>query len=590
MVRIVDLVEDFEQSQTKSKCKLVLSGETSVREALLKMQEKNCDCIGVGTKEHDHPAVLSRENLLKGLLSELDSAQQKLKELQQQLEGSIADQLDLVHETVRSLAERENDKLKVAIENMSDGLVILDSNGRIERANSSAKRIFGIGANDNLKTLSAALDELGFRELLASNDGSTKSNCGEFRVKAEGDKVLLLRWTEIIDQQEGFVGNVVMIRDVTEEMSAEKAKTEFIAAISHELRTPLTCIQGSISNMLAGVAGGLTKKTKKYLHTMEGDCHRFANLINDLLDLVKLEAGSMPIDRRVMNIVTVISDAEKSFLREAGVKTIELLVETDGCISPVYADSQRIYQVLRHLISNAMEYTGKSGKVWVRSYDSGDNVIVEVEDTGVGIAPSLQKQIFNKFYQIDRQAGAGYKGSGLGLAICNGIIAAHGGSIWVESEVGKGSTFCFSLPKTNPSVVLNKHLSVLARLTDENKGKFAVLVVKFNVPFQKRDQFKDLIGSAINELLIDSSHFMTDLEDLTVQMNEFETVFVVRYSQQQCLDTVKHKIQKIVSKRIKKYCGETLITPMLGIAVYPDDSKEICNIEEAAWHRAGKMF
>ena len=187
---------------------------------------------------------------------------------------------------------------------------------------------------------------------------------------------------------------------------------------------------------------------------MKSDCHRFADLINDLLDIAKLEAGSMPVNRRVMNMISVVTGAVKEFAKEARAKDIELVCEIDGHISPVCADSQRIRQVLWNLVSNAIHFTGEGGKVTLRSYDSGNNVVTVVEDTGIGISESLQKQVFNKFYHIRRQAGPGSKGSGLGLAICSGIVAVHGGSIWVESQEGKGSKFFFSLPKTDPFVVL----------------------------------------------------------------------------------------------------------------------------------------
>ena len=373
-------------------------------------------------------------------------------------------------------------------------------------------------------------------------------------------------------------------------MAADRAKTEFIAAISHELRTPLTSIQNSVSNMLAGVTGKVSSKTRQYLHSMKADCHRFAGLINDLLDMAKLEAGNMPINRRVMNIVGIAGDVTKSFADKARGKNIELMCEIDRHVSPVYADSRRISQVLWNLVSNAIKFTDQGGKVCVRSYDSDDDVVTMVEDAGIGISDDLQKQIFNKFYQISRLAGPGYNGSGLGLAICDGIIAVHGGSIWVESEEGKGSKFYFSLPKTNPFIVVRKHLNALAQRRHSKGGEFGLIIVNFDVPNEQRAQLRQVVSMLVNEILTGSDHFMTDSEDLAIRTEDFEMVFVVGDTQKRRIETVKDEIEKITQNKLRKNCGEVPILPMLGIAVYPRDSRDVAELEQIARHKLSRMF
>ena len=461
MIKISELI-GFEGSRHEARdadsefAGLIVNGDMSVRDVLRKIQDLGCDCVGIERDGCQYPAIMSKEDVLHGLLRELDFAEDRLTDLQQQIEGSISDQLDLVHEGVRSLVEYEKNKLEVAIENMNEGLIILSRSGHVEKANLSAKRLLGLTKDDSLETLTAAMDKIGFRELVLAQGSDRADASGEFNQRANEDRILQMRWTQMGDDWGHFLGYVVIVRDMTDEMAAEKAKTEFIAAISHELRTPLTSIQNSVSNILAGVTGKTNQKTRQYLHAMKGDCHRFADLINDLLDMAKLEAGSMPITRRVMNMATIVTDGVMDCADQSRAKGIDLVCEIDGHVSPVYADPQRICQILHNLIGNAIEHTDTGGKVTVRSYDKDDNVVTVVEDTGVGISEDLQKQIFSKFYQIQRKAGPGSKGSGLGLAICNGIMAVHGGSISSKIRAANSTFLCPKRTRLSCSISISQ--------------------------------------------------------------------------------------------------------------------------------------
>ena len=581
VVKIADLING-DMSRMPEGSDLIVNSDSPVGDVLRKMQEHGCDSIAVEAPGFGEPVVLTREDVLHGLLVELDATQAKLVNLQKQIEGGIADQLDMVQEGVRSLAEWEKDKFEVAVDNMTEGLIILGKTGEIEKANPSAKSLLGLKSEDSLEALATVIDGLGFRELVCKQDDDNEKTRGEFKVRSTSGNILKMRWTEMLDTWNHFLGNVVTIRDVTEDEAAEKAKTEFIASISHELRTPLTSIQNSVSNILAGVTGKVTRKTREYLHAMKSDCHRFADLINDLLDMAKLEAGSMPVSRKVMNIVSVVSETIHEFSAVTAQQGVALTCEVDSHISPVYADPQRIQQVLFNLISNAIRFTERGGKVAVRTYDWGEKVVVAVQDSGIGIEPELQKQIFSKFYQIRRQAGAGSKGSGLGLAICNGIIAVHGGAIWVESEKGKGSKFFFSLPKSDPFVVLYKHLHAMSEAASRTSGNFALLIVGFDIPHEQHEKLKPVYGSIIKELLTESDHFLTGKRDLVIQTEDSEIAFVVDEAGQEQIENVKRRIEKIVINALRKNCNRLPIVPMLGIAVYPTDATEVRDMEKSA--------
>ena len=589
MVKIADLICG-DGSRQAHECDLVVGPDTPVSEAMRRMEELGCDSIAVRQAGDDSDAVISREEVLHGLLLELEKSQVQLSMLQRQIEGSISEQIDNMQEGVKSLVGWEKDKLAVAIDNMSEGLIILGRTDEIERANPAAKTLLSLTPNDSLESLATVIDGLGIRELIDNADDPDEKKQGEFKVRSASGKILQMRWNEMIDEWDNDLGTVVMIRDVTNEDLAERAKTEFIASISHELRTPLTSIQNSVSNILADVTGRIPNKTREYLHGMKNDCHRFADLINDLLDMAILEAGSMPINRRVMNIVSVVSDVIQQSADQAGARNIELTCEISSHVSPVYADPRRIGRVLLHLIANAIRFTEPQGRVTVRSFDSGDNVVTMVKDTGVGIEPELQKQIFSKFVQIKRQAGAGSMGSGLGLALSKGIIDVHGGAIWVESHKGEGSRFYFSLPKTDPFVMLYRHLSALAARTGKAANDFALMILGFDVGGEQNSSVKTEVGSIINELLAESDHFLVNAKDLAIQTEDFEVVFVVEKAGAKQIEMVRQKIRKIVGNRLRKNCGRGPILPMLGIGVYPADALDARELEDVSRRKVSRLL
>lgn len=588
-MKIAELIQD-EQIQIAAECGIDITPQTSVSDVLRKMEVQGFQSIAITREGSDEPILISREDLLHALLIELDITHDKFEKLQKQVETTMADQIDMVHETVNSIAAWEKGKLEHAIDNMTEGLIILGKNREIEKANPSAKRLLGLKKDDSLEALAAVIDGLGFREIVCKQDDTDERKRGEFKVRSATGRILKMRWNEMLDQWKHFLGNIVTIRDVTEEEASEKTKTEFIAAISHELRTPLTSIQNSVSNILAGVTGKITKKTSEYLHVMKSDCHRFADLINDLLDVAKIEAGNMPVSRKVMNIVSTAQDTVSQFTDTAKDHDIDLTCRIDSHIPPVYADPKRIQQVMWNLVNNAITFTQPGGKVSVKIYDDGQRIVTVVHDTGVGIAPQLQKQIFSKFYQIRRQAGAGSKGSGLGLAICNGIIAVHGGSIWVESTQGKGSKFYFSLPKSDPFVILYKHIHSLSESSIERSQQISMIIVNFDVPHERTDNLKPTVRAIINELLEQSDNFLKEKNSIAIQTEDFEIAFVLDEKNSRHIGPIKSNIKKIIEDRLRKNCGHPHILPMVGIAVYPQDATEAKGLEKAARSRITKMF
>lgn len=592
MVKIADLIGS-RQPEGNCDCKLTVGADEAARDVLLKMQEQDCDFIAVDDAgQTGKQIILSKDEVLHGLLDELNGTQDKLKELYTLIDSSLEERLDSIRESVVSNAEKEINKLRLAVDNMSEGLIILDPAGDIESANPAANKLLGLDDDADLEALAAAIDDFGFRRILDKENEGVKVNRGELVIKNTIGRILRMQWAEMADESDYFTGqgSVVTIRDITEEVAAEKTKTEFVSAISHELRTPITSMQNAVSNMLAGVTGKVSKKMAAYLYAMKDDCHRYADLINDMLDVASIEAGDMSIFRRAINISNLIDDKISKFTDKATAKNIDLSCNIDHRIRSVYADPQRISQILGNLITNAIKFTPESGKITVTANENDQETIVAVEDNGIGISPEMQQDIFSKFIQIDRQAGAGYHGSGLGLTICKGIIAMHGGRIWAESEPGSGSKFCFSIPATDPSVILNKYLDDLQRRYDKTGNKLALIITRFETADTENPQAASLIGPLTEELLTASDHFMGTSDDLAIQTKDFEIIFIIANAEKTRIQAVLKKIIEIVKNRIRNNCGQPLISPMSGVALYPGDSCNVRDLEKIARGNIEAMF
>lgn len=580
MARIAEVIKTIPVQY--GPCQTVISGDMSVQEVLNTVVSSGVDTVGVTTDDHDQPALLNRQQLLQALLSEVESIQNTLGQLNSQLKDNASNPLDQITSCLSSGYATATQKFEQALKVMTEGIIILDVQGNLEVANPSARCLLGLDANADIDTVSRLLDHLGFRALMSLSGSSASQTSGQFRIKSAHARLLETRWSMLQSDWGRSLGWVITMRDITSEVAAENTKSEFIAAISHELRTPLTSIQNSVSNILAGVTGKINDKTRHYLEVMQNDCHRFADLINDLLDVAKLEAGNLPITQRVMSLESLVQNTVADFtdMAAAASVTLECRIEPDIC--PVYADNKRIRQVLSNLLRNAIHFSPAGGTVSISVHDRGSDIVTEVADTGEGICPEMQKQLFTKFYQIARQAGPGSKGNGLGLAICKGIINVHGGSIWVESEPGKGSRFFFSLPKIDPAQILQKHLEQVIATSQKKNTRFCFLLLSFEMRQKCDIPLRQAAGKIIAWLLGRSRYFLSGELDLALQSGENQMVLIIGDFGRQSIESVQQKIELNLLNYLKKYFIDVPIVPMLGKSLWPNDGIDKGSLETAA--------
>jgi signal transduction histidine kinase len=228
----------------------------------------------------------------------------------------------------------------------------------------------------------------------------------------------------------------------------DRAKSEFISVISHELRTPMTSINGFLATILRRGDVVTEKKRQEYLGIMQLETTRMIGLVNNLLDLTKLELGHYNVDKRAHDLTAIV----ETVVRTMAVHVPSVRLVTEGCERPVRAilDPGKIEQVLSNLVANAMKYSPPGEKVTISVATEGSTVTVAVKDRGPGIPPEHRDKLFTKFYRVETASTAarpGPDGTGLGLAIAKGVVEKHGGRIWVESEMGGGAAFYFTLER-----------------------------------------------------------------------------------------------------------------------------------------------
>ncbi|MGH7851829.1 MAG: sensor histidine kinase [Candidatus Binatia bacterium] len=226
----------------------------------------------------------------------------------------------------------------------------------------------------------------------------------------------------------------------------DRLKADFFAYMSHELRTPLTAIKEGTGLLLDGVGGDTTEKQRKLLSILAEESNRLINVVNSLLDLSKMEAGMMIYDFEVTHVDPLIKRAVAEITPLVEAKRIRLESDVEATLAPLRIDPERILQVLRNLLGNAVKFTPNGGSVRIAAKPADGKLAISVKDSGPGIAAESLTSIFEKFNQGSRQSPYTRQGTGLGLAIAKTIITTHGGKIWAESELGKGSTFVFVLP------------------------------------------------------------------------------------------------------------------------------------------------
>jgi len=347
-------------------------------------------------------------------------------------------------------------KNEAILEGIADGVMVADANGRVILFNAASERILSISRTQALGRFqddifglygSAARDWLAKIEEWRTKPQSHDAE-GFLAHRLEvGRKMVSVHLSPVISPGLEFLGVVSVFRDVTSEVAADRAKSEFVSTVSHELRTPMTSIVGYVDLLLAGVTGPLGELQTDFLKKVKTNAGRLTDLVNDLLDISRIETGRVELQRVSVAIGSLIEQVRDLLRPKVEDKEQRLRLVLPPALPKVYGDQARLIQILTNLMGNAYKYTPVGGEIAVYAYVRNGAMNVAVADTGIGIAPENQKKIFDRFYRIeDDPAVYEVSGTGLGLAISLSLIQMHGGEIWLESRLGMGSVFTFSIP------------------------------------------------------------------------------------------------------------------------------------------------
>ncbi len=356
----------------------------------------------------------------------------------------------------------EASRSRAILEAVADGVVVTDAKNSVTLFNASAERILEL---KNADVVGQSLDRfLGLfgragrtwshkiREWSSNPQTAAEAETYSEQISLENGQVVSVHLAPVAWRND-FLGTVSIFRDITHEVQVDRLKSEFVANVSHELRTPMTSIKGYVEIMLMGATGELTGQQRHFLDVVKTNTERLSVLVNDLLDISRIEAGRVTLSVQPLSLGKIAEDVAADLHRRSSEenKPIRVEVECADALPPVSGDSERIHQVLAHLVTNGYNYSPENSTVRVKIFPSGeDEIQVDVIDNGIGIEPRDRSRIFQRFYRGDDPLVLATAGTGLGLAISKILVEMHHGRIWFHSNGvrGEGSVFSFSLPVT----------------------------------------------------------------------------------------------------------------------------------------------
>jgi signal transduction histidine kinase len=344
-----------------------------------------------------------------------------------------------------------------ALRSLADGLAVVDSGGRVAIWNARAEEFLGVPADGRVGAPDKALYEAiathtrdpvkSLGQMLSAASSPSSMAKVEFYVASPVERVVEAQWFDLHSDVGNTSGYGVLFRDVTHEKELDQMKDQLLSTVSHELRTPLAAIKGFTTTLLRQDVRWDEATQRDFLKIIEEETDRLGELIDNLLDMSKIEAGVLRVEKEPTQLRNVLRESIDRARRRS--EAHWFVVDMPAQLPRVWADGRRIRQVLNNLLENAIKYSPGGGQITVTAEVEGDHATVSVADSGQGIPAEFLDRIFQRFFQLDAANTRKTGGSGLGLSISKGIIEANGGKIWAESNPGKGSVFRFTLPLVN---------------------------------------------------------------------------------------------------------------------------------------------
>jgi signal transduction histidine kinase len=427
--------------------------------------------LSLDDPQNRRPPDREQIEVLELLANEAASAIENVR-LHDELELRVRKRTEELADALRRQAA-EVDKTIAIVEGISDAVIVFDASGSVVLANPATKRVLdlaperlagrsvyaetalaGAGAAQDQKPApgegACAEQEDIVRALLQVARSAKRSLDGgqdlvDVVFQAAG-RVIHASFSPTAVRTGEPLTVVAVLRDITREAELDRRKSESIAMAAHELRAPMTAITSYADVLLGGVIGSLNQGQREFVEVIKANAARLTALVNNLLDVARMESEGWTLDLRPVSLADVVAEAVKGMQRQIEDKGQVLIVDVSADLPEVMADRDWMIQVVTNLLSNAYKYSSPGSQVAVRGTRADDQLRLDVQDSGMGISAQDQKHLFTRFFRAEDAITTQERGTGLGLAICREIIVRHGGQVQVDSELGKGSTFSILLP------------------------------------------------------------------------------------------------------------------------------------------------
>lgn len=443
-------------------------------------------------------------------------------------------------------AERARSEARATLDAASDGMVLISPDGLVLSVNSRFNELFMDGegpaaAGRRIEELVQGLEDLfadasGFRSLMTESlrdrERQFVQMLSQQRPRAREFQVYS---TPVLDNDGQTIGRLYAFRDVTREREVDRMKSEFVSLVSHELRTPLTSIKGYVDLLLEGEVGEVPDDQREFLGIVKSNADRLVALINDLLDISRIESGRVELKLAPLDVERTVRAVVKAMKPQIESKKQTLTVVLPPNLPALSADVDRVTQILTNLVSNAYKYTPAGGTITVSAERRGEWVSIGVKDTGIGLSPEEQEQLFTKFFRAKNRVTQEVGGTGLGLPITKTLVEMHGGQMTVTSATGKGSTFSFTLPvvpstQAAPELPVIEDLPVPARpgglvLVVDDEPEIAYLMRRY----LERGGYRVLVAANGKEALQMAKAELPDLITLDVKLPDVDGFTVLEW-------------------------------------------------------------
>ena len=485
-----------------------------------------------------------------------------------------ADFLSSSVQGVRELLAAVKGRIEQMVDHMTDGVLMLDAKGRVAAMNGAARSLLGC---EEAETPDAAT----LSELL---EGDPVSRMRSERRSIK--KLVCLRGapyqmqiSPVEDEKGELAGIVLAFRDFEAEKKADDMKTELVNVVSHELRTPLTAIRNALFLLGGTKLGSLSPGQNRFVDLAKRNVEQLIGIINDLLDLSKIEAGKMHLELAPTSMAQEIENALASLQPQAEAKGVSLQWTIAPNLPPVFGHAASIQRVMVNLVGNAIKFTDRGGVVKIESTRAGSDEVageagavrVTVSDSGVGIPKDQLESIFEKFHQVEAEETRTSPGTGLGLSISRELVKAHHGRIWAESEAGSGSHFSFVIPILSQKELLMRALSSEVARASELEGPMALVVGRLQGAYAVRARSEEEYERAVDDLLAMTRTLVRRSSDLVLARRDAGEVVVILPRTRR--DGGVAFANRLAGEMAKNAAADSTLLLKVAAAQYPEDGR-----------------